>query len=89
MPALPWVCVATVCTRQELGKREMETWRERAPSSSTSTLLRALLQKTFVVSAGNVSLISALHADTIYMILKIIISIDWLKAADTNKCPPG
>jgi hypothetical protein len=60
-----------------------------------------LLQNTFIVSAGKVSFISARQADTIYMIWKggrfsigcfqpipkIIIGIDCLKTADTNKCP--
>jgi hypothetical protein len=66
-------------------------------------LIVSLLQNTFIVSAGELSLVSALQTDTIYTIqkeglfsigccppvLKIIIGIGWLKAADTNKCPAG
>jgi hypothetical protein len=70
-------------------------------SHITRPWITTLLQNTSVVSAGKVFLISALQVDTIYTIqkrglfsigccqpiLKIIIGIGWLKAADTNKCP--
>jgi type III secretory pathway component EscU len=68
-----------------------------------TSMATSLLQNTFIVSAGKVSLLSALQVDTIYtirkgglfsigccqLILKIIIGIDWLKAVNTNKCHAG
>jgi hypothetical protein len=79
------------------------TWSVELGDLGVLAWMPLLLQNTFVVSAGKVSLVSALQVDTIYTIrkrgffsigccqpiLKIIISIGYFKTADTNKCPAG
>jgi hypothetical protein len=75
----------------------------RTSPSCRSVGARITTTEYIVVSAGKISLVLALQADTIYTIrkrrffsigccqsiLKIIIGIGWLKAIDTNKCPAG